>query len=1671
MIHLFQRTFLTVRMAMALGALTLTCASSWADPLILQQFDQVVPDNSPLGVAGWNALAVSNNTVVRDFTSFNPDGSGNYPTVSRAVNGGLGGVTGNAVMGLAGTANPSLIWTNTTTSLQGRTITNISFYTKNNSSSSTERIAVQVGGQWYASTQSFNDAGGNSVWAFNSFTFTTNAAAWQVLNTNTLTLGAPLASPLPDGNVQAVGVYGAMPSGKIRVDGFSVSGLASGLPQVGAPVASPGTNVPAPDALTLSAAASGSTPISYQWRRNGLNLSDGPNRTGANASQMTVFPTTVGDSGSYDVVVTNSFGAVTSATCVVTISAGSLVLLERFNESSGDPGILAQATGWRVLARAGAQVNDYTSTPNPPQNANYPNLSLSASADGVGSGYFVMGQNDVVNPVFAWWDTSASLHNYFLERVNFYTRNNSALSSVQIAVRIGANWYVSTNAMTDSSGGGSWEQQTFSFNDAPGAWQHFNTNTLTAGSLLTNALPAGDVAAVGMLGKIGNDLTGKIRIDEFQITASSTSAPPSNLTTLVVPGTNVFAGTDVTLSVSLTGARPLHYQWRRNGVALTNGVAFSGVTNSTLLLADAAASASGAYDVVVTNAFGTNASAPVYVTVISPSAASVNLAGYDATGAISVVTPDTNTLQVLWSDKAGAQYRAHFNLLGGQVLIRSLETAPSAGAPFTVVAEALDPRYRVTLGTRFIKAGAPYVFFDRVDINSPAPVAHLSTLNPTRVRVTSESARRIKIAFSELTIGPYRGELTCYVYDGSPMIQFQASMLVEDPWVAYVYDTLVYGGFANITYKDSNGTLQTVPSASLTQTAPGNAAKLAVKHRSILGSVAGGSGTVGVMAPPHACMYPTDFSDNFGYAQAGRDFIGTRMSGNADNRYRPWVDAPLGSLQRMDVFLTISAQEPAAALTNILAYTHNDAFKTVPGHYVMAEHFHPEFTANHLSGGDSITPFKQAMQAMGVQIVQPMEFHGPGHPFDNTVDRLAELNAMFALLQAHSDDTFLLIPGEEYNHWFGGHWSYMFPRPVYFTGWNGQGGRTYRQTNVISGGVTYPTVYQVGDADRMLQLLQDEGGIAWSAHPRVKASRQMPDSYVNSNFYRDDAYLAGDWKALPFDHSKDRLGFRSFQLMDDTAQWGYKKSMLGEVDTFALNSTHEIYAHMNVNYLKLPAFPSKTNWTSVVECIRDGDFFTTTGEVLIHSWNAGSTGVTATVEWYFPPAFAEITWGDASGVHRKKKRLLDGVEFETRQIVVEADLSAANWVRFEVWDVARNGAFTQIHWLTPPSQPAVIAGAVTSFTLIDADTDTPVPGYDPIPDGAVLSVATLPTNVTFRANTSPLLVGSVTIGLDGNNVTRTQWPYSLGATTTGAGIGDSPTYNYSPNVLTIGNHVLTATPYQGATPGTPLSLSFSVVNSNAPAESFSMDGRADSASYGITPENELYAAVKGTTLYVAASATEENDQFILVTDAPSPLSPPPWNKAGQVAFNIGTEPYLTQEGGTRVVSWSNGGVTAQNPAAVAIGFMEGSIDLAQVFGTVPATVYIALARYGSGAGGSLVPGSQIPAGNFNAHIESDEFLPVPLAAVRDDDFNGILDVLESATGFRVSCSRDAGALVIRWLSLPGRTYQVFACNTLQQPFEPLSQPILAGAGVFNLSYADVPVDPISQRFYRVQLLQ
>ncbi len=89
---------------------------------------------------------------------------------------------------------------------------------------------------------------------------------------------------------------------------------------------------------------------------------------------------------------------------------------------------------------------------------------------------------------------------------------------------------------------------------------------------------------------------------------------------------------------------------------------------------------------------------------------------------------------------------------------------------------------------------------------------------------------------------------------------------------------------------------------------------------------------------------------------------------------------------------------------------------------------------------------------------------------------------------------------------------------------------------------------------------------------------------------------------------------------------------------------------------------------------------------------------------------------------------------------------------------------------------------------MDADTDL---GLFEVVDGMVLNLDVLPPNLNLQADTVPAQVGSVAYEYDAKDLGRTEniTPYSLG--------GDDGNGDFQPFALEEGEHVVTATAYDG----------------------------------------------------------------------------------------------------------------------------------------------------------------------------------------------------------------------------------------------------------------------------------
>ena len=107
--------------------------------------------------------------------------------------------------------------------------------------------------------------------------------------------------------------------------------------------------VTAGQGATFSVTATGTAPVSYQWRKNGSNI------TGATSSSYTTPATTTADDGStFDVVVSNSAGSATSNPATLTVSPASAPAITSLAPTSGSVGTAVTITGNNFGASQGS---------------------------------------------------------------------------------------------------------------------------------------------------------------------------------------------------------------------------------------------------------------------------------------------------------------------------------------------------------------------------------------------------------------------------------------------------------------------------------------------------------------------------------------------------------------------------------------------------------------------------------------------------------------------------------------------------------------------------------------------------------------------------------------------------------------------------------------------------------------------------------------------------------------------------------------------------------------------------------------------------------------------------------------------------------------------------------------------------------------------------------------------------------------------------------------------------------------------------------------------------------------------------------------------------------------------------------------------------------------------
>ncbi len=600
---------------------------------------------------------------------------------------------------------------------------------------------------------------------------------------------------------------------------------------------------------------------------------------------------------------------------------------------------------------------------------------------------------------------------------------------------------------------------------------------------------------------------------------------------------------------------------------------------------------------------------------------------------------------------------------------------------------------------------------------TPDEIGHATaTYDATSCAVETDGARLV-ITFPGLSMGLFVGQLEYTVFKGTNLVRQVAVAKTDEPSVAYKFSGGLTGFSTDtqrVRWRDIGGDWQKYAFGG-----SANASPVALRARNRIAIVEGDAGSLAVFPPPHKFFSSREVEINLGSVWYRKDdeasfSVGIRQA-DRDEVYRPiglddeWIEArfrqgrnfadanfalynaPPGSWQRMPVFFYLSNAAAEEANDAVMAFTNGDRYRPLAGYQVMLTHIHPPFTMELADQGtlDFLSPWIPAVRARGVNIVAMSDFHADGHMTDPGPIRLAEQQMYLEASRRHSDRDFLILPFEEpHDHLLPGrgHWNTFFPRPVFWTHVRQEG------QPFVEDHPEYGTVYHVGSADDVIEMARSENGFVYMAHQRTKGSTGVLEAFRDSDHFRSAEFLGAEYRPnVPTDLSTKRmLEYPGLDAMDDMNNWTANdgippKVLIAATDSYAKGPADDIYPTSYVNYVRVDPLPRfDDDWSPITRAMQNGDFFVSSGEVLIERFAVvgagGGAGDQRTVEaelsWTFPLDFVEVVWGDGHTTEREIISTTDLPPFGRKVFTIPFDASGKNWVRVAAWDAARNGAFS-----------------------------------------------------------------------------------------------------------------------------------------------------------------------------------------------------------------------------------------------------------------------------------------------------------------------------------------------------------------------------------------------------------
>lgn len=303
----------------------------------------------------------------------------------------------------------------------------------------------------------------------------------------------------------------------------------------------------------------------------------------------------------------------------------------------------------------------------------------------------------------------------------------------------------------------------------------------------------------------------------------------------------------------------------------------------------------------------------------------------------------------------------------------------------------------------------------------------------------------------------------------------------------------------------------------------------------------------------------------------------------------------------------------------------------------------------------------------------------------------------YDVARRQSDKNFVVMPNTEILRGeiarnLGGHSDLLISHPVYWVQGRAPGQR------LVEDDAKYGHVYHLGTVADMMEMTHRENLLIYMPHPESKGSTGFPVAIKDTAHFNDENYrgLGFRW-GMGLDGSEQRLcEYRCLPLWDDINNWVANRATPAKYiqaisEIYGESYGDDVYANNPVNYVKLDRLPPPGEWGPIINAMKNGEYFVTSGEVLISNYSIEGSGersaVVAKVEWTFPLEMVEIVWGDGQKTGRQVISATDLPPFGSHRFEIPFDATGKKWLRFAAWDSAGDGAMEQPARLTDVSGP------------------------------------------------------------------------------------------------------------------------------------------------------------------------------------------------------------------------------------------------------------------------------------------------------------------------------------------------------------------------------------------------